>query len=31
LHTLGSADVLGVGDKLGSLAKGKLADRSFSG
>jgi cytosine/adenosine deaminase-related metal-dependent hydrolase len=26
LHTLGSADVLGVGDKLGSLAKGKLAD-----
>jgi cytosine/adenosine deaminase-related metal-dependent hydrolase len=24
LHTLGSADVLGVGDKLGSLAKGKL-------
>jgi cytosine/adenosine deaminase-related metal-dependent hydrolase len=26
MHTLGSADVLGVGDKLGSLAKGKLAD-----
>ncbi len=26
MHTLGSADVLGVGEKLGSLAKGKLAD-----
>ena len=26
MHTLGSADVLGVADKLGSLAKGKLAD-----
>ncbi len=26
MHTLGSAEVLGVGDKLGSLAKGKLAD-----
>lgn len=26
LHTMGSADVLGVADKLGSLEKGKLAD-----
>ncbi len=26
MHTLGSAEVLGVGEKLGSLAKGKLAD-----
>ena len=26
MHTLGSAEVLGVADKLGSLAKGKLAD-----
>jgi 5-methylthioadenosine/S-adenosylhomocysteine deaminase len=26
MHTLGSADVLGVGDKLGSLTKGKWAD-----
>jgi len=26
MHTLGSAEVLGVGDKLGSLSKGKLAD-----
>jgi 5-methylthioadenosine/S-adenosylhomocysteine deaminase len=26
LHTMGSADVLGVADRLGSLEKGKLAD-----
>jgi cytosine/adenosine deaminase-related metal-dependent hydrolase len=26
LHTLGSADVLGVADRLGSLEAGKLAD-----
>src|ERR1700722_4387768 len=26
MHTLGSADVMGVADRLGSLAKGKLAD-----
>jgi len=26
MHTLGSAEVLGVADKLGSLTKGKLAD-----
>jgi cytosine/adenosine deaminase-related metal-dependent hydrolase len=26
LHTLGSADVLGVADRVGSLAPGKLAD-----
>jgi 5-methylthioadenosine/S-adenosylhomocysteine deaminase len=26
LHTMGSADVLGVGDKLGSLEAGKMAD-----
>jgi len=26
MHTLGSAEALGVADKLGSLAKGKLAD-----
>jgi 5-methylthioadenosine/S-adenosylhomocysteine deaminase len=26
LHTMGSADVLGVADKLGSLQAGKMAD-----
>ena len=26
LHTMGSADVLGVADRLGSLERGKLAD-----